>query len=67
MCVVFTDLPHSNNRIRNKDEKDDEGLDEGSDSFFTFLKHSQYLTDRKHVLVGVKFKHMIVLDFNELK
>lgn len=62
VCVcecVFTDLPHSNNSICNKDEKDDEGLDKGGDSFLTFLEHSQHLMDTKHMLV--EFKLMTVL------
>lgn len=53
VCVylcALTDLPHSNNSIRDEDEEDDKGLDKSSHSFFSFLKPSQHLrqshTDR---------------------
>lgn len=48
MCVP-TDLPHSNDSIRNEDEEDDKGLDKGCHSFLTFLEHSQHLADRKYI------------------
>lgn len=47
MYVNTTDLPHSNNSISDKDEKDDEGLDEGSDGLLTFLKPSQHLSTNR--------------------
>lgn len=37
------DLPHSNNGVGNENEQNDEGLNEGCDSLFTFLKPSQHL------------------------
>lgn len=46
VCVylcTLTDLPHSNNSIRDEDEEDDKGLDKSSHSFFSFLKPSQHL------------------------
>lgn len=54
MCLIaqqvesFTDLPHSNNGISDKDKKNDEGLNEGGDSLLTFLKPGQNLRSERN-------------------
>lgn len=47
VCQASAHLPHAHHGVRDEDEENDEGLDEGGDGFLTFLKHGQHLRGRE--------------------